>query len=108
MPILRTPNLHLIVIGCPLELSHGGAQHEGQPKRKGIQVTLGLLKEVHLMQVGKFALLGVMRVTCVALLRLDLLVSLFLAVSLPAPSSGRRQPHHWWRPRARRPGRPAG
>jgi hypothetical protein len=52
MPILRTPNLHLIVTGRPLELTRVGRQHRGQSPCEGLHVVLGALKEDHLMEVG--------------------------------------------------------
>jgi hypothetical protein len=52
MPILRTPNLHLIVSGRPLELALIGRQQTGQVPCEGLHVVLGSLKEEHLEEVG--------------------------------------------------------
>jgi hypothetical protein len=52
MPILLTPNLHLIVTGRPLELTRVGRQHRGLSPCEGLHVVLGALKEDHLMEVA--------------------------------------------------------
>lgn len=54
MPILRTPNLHLIVTGRPLELALMGRQGKGQSPCVGQHVVLGALKEEHLVEVGVY------------------------------------------------------
>jgi hypothetical protein len=64
MPILETPNLHLIVTGRPLELSRVGTLHDGRSPCEGVHVVLGSLKEEHLVQVGKHTSRCCMRLAC--------------------------------------------